>query len=533
MYYQNVAQKQFKYFLYARKSSESEDRQVASIDAQVNALQKIAQQEGLEIIEIMTESQSAKAPGRPIFGQLLARIAKGEAQGILCWKLDRLARNPVDGGSISWMLQSSNIQHIRTHDRNYLPSDNVLMMQVEFGMANQFIRDLSVSSKRGLMAKAERGWYPTYSPIGYIHNPLRKKGDKEILPDPERFELVRSMFLEVMQGASVSKVLDHYVDHLHLRSKRGNKMGLSTFYRILRDPFYYGRFEYPKGSYQWFTGKHKALISKSEFDMIQSRLDKPHKTREKEYTFRYRGALLCGECGAMVTAENKTKVQKNGVTRHYVYYHCTKRKDKNCTQKAVQEMEIESQIHEILKTIVLPSDFVKWALDCIRSDSQKHEYESMKKVTQYQMQLSKVQKISDGLIEMRAGNEISEQEYIVKRKKLAQEKEELTQIIQGLQESTDDWFGRVEKTFDFAENAPKVFQNGSDQDKRELLSLLGSNLYLYDKKVTIELKKPFEFIQNLGKVIQSEIGMFEPHNSVSGTNKKEAFYTSFPNLLRE
>ncbi|MEY2986236.1 MAG: hypothetical protein RJB24_465, partial [Candidatus Parcubacteria bacterium] len=241
----------------------------------------------------------------------------------------------------------------------------------------------------------------------------------------------------------------------------------------------------------------------------------------------------CGECGAMVTAENKTKVQKNGVIRHYVYYHCTKRKDKNCSQKAVQELEIESQIHDILKTIVLPADFVKWALDCIKSDSQKHEYEAMKQMSQYQAQLSKIQRISDGLIEMRAGNEISEEEYLLKRKKLSQEKEELTQIIMGLQESTDDWFSRVEKTFNFAENAPKAFQNGSDQDKRELLSLLGSNLYLYDKKVSIELKKPFEFIQNLGKVMKSEIGMFEPHNSGSGTNEKEVFYTSFPNLLRE
>ena len=531
--YNQILKSKLKYFLYARKSSESEDRQVASIDAQVNVLKNIAKQEGLEIVEVMTESQSAKAPGRPVFSQLLTRIAKGDAQGILCWKLDRLARNPVDGGSISWMLQSSTIQHIRTHDRNYLPSDNVLMMQVEFGMANQFIRDLSQSTKRGLLAKAERGWYPTYPPIGYIHNPLRKKGDKEILPDPERFDLIRNMFLEVMQGASVSKVLNYYVENLHLRSKLGNKMGLSTFYRILRDPFYYGRFEYPKGSDQWFTGKHKPLISKSEFDMIQSRLDKPHKTREKEYVFRYRGSLLCGECGAMVTAENKTKVQKNGIIRHYVYYHCTKRKDKNCSQKAVQELEIESQIHDILKTIVLPADFVKWALDCIKSDSQKHEYEAMKQMSQYQAQLSKIQRISDGLIEMRAGSEISEEEYLLKRKKLSQEKEELTQIIMGLQESTDDWFSRVEKTFNFAENAPKAFQNGSDQDKRELLSLLGSNLYLYDKKVSIELKKPFELIQNLGKVIESEIGMFEPHNSGSGTNEKEAFYTSFPNLLRE
>ena len=94
-----------KYFLYARKSSESEDRQVASIQSQIDVLKDVAKREDLEIIDVLFESKSAKAPGRPVFNQMINRINKGEAEGIICWKLDRLARNPVDGGSISWMLQ--------------------------------------------------------------------------------------------------------------------------------------------------------------------------------------------------------------------------------------------------------------------------------------------------------------------------------------------------------------------------------------------------------------------------------------------
>ena len=134
-----------KYLIYARKSSEAEDRQVASIDSQISVLTDIAKQEGLEIIDTLCESQSAKAPGRPLFSKMLEMIYKGQAQGIICWKLDRLARNPVDGGQINWMLQQGVIRHIKTHDRSYYPTDNVLMMSVEFGMANQFIRDLTVN----------------------------------------------------------------------------------------------------------------------------------------------------------------------------------------------------------------------------------------------------------------------------------------------------------------------------------------------------------------------------------------------------
>ena len=146
-----------KYFLYARKSTDVEDKQVMSIEGQLSELRALAKNEGLEISDEFVEKRTAKMPGRPIFNEMVRRIQKGEAQGIICWKLDRLARNPVDGGQISWLLQQGTIQRIQTHDRSHLSSDNVLMMSVEFGMANQFIRDLSSNTSRGLHHKARLG----------------------------------------------------------------------------------------------------------------------------------------------------------------------------------------------------------------------------------------------------------------------------------------------------------------------------------------------------------------------------------------
>ena len=177
-----------KYFLYARKSSEAEDKQVASVQSQIDELTKLANREGLEVIDILSESHSAKIPSaRPVFNEMIKRIDNNEAQGILCWKLDRLARNPVDGGNISWMLQQEVIKHIRTYDRNWLPTDNVLIMSVEFGMANQFILDLSQNTKRGLKNKAQRGWYPTFASLGYMHNPLKRKVKKKSLKTQRDF----------------------------------------------------------------------------------------------------------------------------------------------------------------------------------------------------------------------------------------------------------------------------------------------------------------------------------------------------------
>ena len=131
-----MEQNKIKYFLYVRKSSEAEDRQVASIESQVDELQKLAQEQNFHVVKIFRESKSAKAPGRPIYNEMMARIKHGEAKGILCWKLDRLARNPIDGGEVAWVLQNNVIEHIQTYGRGYLPTDNVLMMSVEFGVAN-------------------------------------------------------------------------------------------------------------------------------------------------------------------------------------------------------------------------------------------------------------------------------------------------------------------------------------------------------------------------------------------------------------
>jgi len=148
-----------KYFIYARKSSESEDRQVQSIDDQVNRLKKLANDLNLDIKKTYTEAKSAKKPdNRPIFDEMIQRIENGEAEGILCWQINRLSRNPIDSGKLSWLLQRGILKSIQTIDRQYLPEDNVLLFSVESGVANQYILDLSKNTKRGMLSKLEKGW---------------------------------------------------------------------------------------------------------------------------------------------------------------------------------------------------------------------------------------------------------------------------------------------------------------------------------------------------------------------------------------
>ena len=97
--------KDMKYIIYCRKSSESEERQILSLDSQEETLVQLAKKNGLDVVEIFRESKSAKKEGRPLFTEVLKLIAKAEIDGIICWKLDRLARNMADGGRIIDLLQ--------------------------------------------------------------------------------------------------------------------------------------------------------------------------------------------------------------------------------------------------------------------------------------------------------------------------------------------------------------------------------------------------------------------------------------------
>ena len=143
------------YFVYCRKSSEAEDRQILSIDSQISELKRHAVKKGVIIAAVLTEAKSAKAPGRPVFNSMMERLYRGEADGILCWKLDRLARNPVDGGAIIWAMKKYGVKIITPFQSYGQSEDNVVWMYLEFGMAQKYVDDLSITVKRGLRAKAE------------------------------------------------------------------------------------------------------------------------------------------------------------------------------------------------------------------------------------------------------------------------------------------------------------------------------------------------------------------------------------------
>jgi DNA invertase Pin-like site-specific DNA recombinase len=518
-----------RYFLYARKSTESEDRQVASISAQVKVMSEVSNEIGLNIIETLDEASSGYHLGRKAFNDMLKRIEQGEADGIVVWKLSRLARNPDDAGRIMGMLQRGVIKHIRTVDRNWLPEDNVMMMYVEFGVTNQFSRDLSDDTMRGLFDKAERGWSPKASlPLGYIHSPFKKVGEEEILIDPDRFDIVQSALRKVASGEMKPKEALEYANAMGLTTKKGKPVSDSTFYRMLSDTFYYGRFEFPSGSGNWFDGKHKQAITEEEYTMIQKYRGRKDAPRPQKHLFPYTGMMKCGECGCSIVVDPKVKVQRNGNRHEYHYYRCTKSKG-NCSQKYLEVKKMEKQLAELLSQVKISDAFHDWALSELEKEIDKDitDRNEIMKVAQkgYDEAVGQINQLVKGYV----AGKIPEEAYNATLEDLKKDQRKYKNILDNTDERINEWVKSTQEAVHFAKTAKSKFEKAKDlHTKNEILLGLGTNVIIQDLKISLDVQKPLIVMKDVQPKFDEAMKTLEPLNYQTDKEEMQVLMSKNP-----
>ncbi|MET4424257.1 site-specific DNA recombinase [Bradyrhizobium sp. JR18.2] len=501
-----------------------------SIESQINELKALAARDGLEIVAVLQESRSAKGLGRPVFAEMHERITRGQANGILCWKLDRLARNFIDGGSVIDALQRGVIAHIRTFERNYYPEDNVLLMAIELGMANQYSRDLAVNVSRGLRTKAQMGWYPVQPPLGYLNTKTNQKGSNTILNDPGRFGMVRKLWDMMLTGAYTATDLWRTANNQWgLTTRRGITMSRSNIYALFTNPFYYGEFEWPRRSGNWFNGAHEPMITREEYDKVQILLGRKGCPRPKNHVFAFVGTMRCGECGMAITAEEKIKNQQNGNVHHYTYYHCTKT-GVPCTQGSIRDSKLMVQITECLNSLNIPEEFHEWGMKWLERENAR-EVDIRETVRSAQKKAyDEAVRMLDRYGDMRAREEISEEEYREKKTHWLKEKGRCFALLNDTDGRVTRWANNMESAFDFVTHAKEEFENGTLEKRRRIFLALGSNLTLKDKTVSIDLEKTLLPMKKVAGAVQAIHASLEPQKDRRDTAEIERLYDESPLL---
>ena len=475
-----------KYFIYCRKSSEDEDRQMLSIDAQLSELNTIARQSGVAVVETFTESKSAKGPGRPIFNEMLARIDRGEANAILAWKLDRIARNFDDGGKVIGMLQRGQIQEIRTFEKTYLPTDNVLMIAVELGMANQYVRDLSVNIQRGIRERVRRGIFYGKAPLGYFNEPKLRT----IEPHPVNFSKLKRILEEFARGKySMTGLLREMTRVGLVGGQKGKPLCLSSVGHLLENPYYYGAF-YHKGVLH--QGSHVPMVSKKTWDDIQRArvaVSKPRKHRGDK-GLMFLNFATCGSCGNCITGERHTK--KSG--KVYSYYRCThKNKKRGCESTTfVRQEQFAEELKRNLQQLVITDEWKERLLAKIEIMGAEDASVRLAQLSQLRAQLAvlkaKIERLNTGFTD----GSIELAEFKELKNPLIPQKVELEAKIVALEKTKANRVELLKSWILQANSLGKPVSEGNFQEMSSVLKKVGLNRVFRDQTLTVSFRKPWD-----------------------------------------
>jgi len=453
-----------------------------SIEAQLTELRAFAKAEGLNVIEELVEKQSAKIPGRPIFNKMLNRIERGEANGIVSWNPDRLARNSVDGGRIIYLLDCG---HLATLKFPTFWAENTsqgkFMLNIAFGQSKYYIDSLSENVRRGLRQKVRRGEYPGPAPIGYLNDSRIKM----VVVDRKKAKIIKAAFEFYAEGDKTLEDISHFLAQQGITTKGGKVWHKDRVKYLLTNPFYYGHFRYAKEVHE---GKHDSIIAKKLFDRVQEVLKQRGKPRHKikNEPQPFCGLLYCA-CGMMITGEYKVKYQKNGNVHEYVYYHCSRKsKTIRCKEPCIRQEVLDEQISSLLQKVSLPRDWAEELQTMLEKDKKESAQscsafvqESREKIRTIQL---KLQRLLDGYLEQDIEREI----YRAEKAKLLSEKKSLDEQITKLEQKQNDWVEPMENWINYAQALTKIARDSNLFEKKVASKeVFGSNLFLANREARL------------------------------------------------
>lgn len=271
-----ATERPLKFIIYTRKSTDNIDNHIPSLDAQLEFAKETAKQNNYKVVKTFRESASAsRVHNRPMFDEMIKMIEDGKANAILCWHTNCLAYTPLESGIIQQLLFDRKIAVVCTNERKIRhPEDYILLPSIAMKMAAEYSRNLSKVIKRGIRLKNKQGRINCMAPQGYL-NSRGDDGQPIIIPDPERFHIIRKAFRMYLTGMySVPEVLSFVNDENHYLTKKrkrtgGHPLGLTTLHQMFKNPIYMGKIRDLDDPNVMHDGAWEPMITEKEFDKVQ------------------------------------------------------------------------------------------------------------------------------------------------------------------------------------------------------------------------------------------------------------------------
>ncbi len=491
-----------RYIAYIRKSTESVERQSLSIPAQRRKIKELFPD--IKVVKWFEESKSAFKPGRPDFEVMMQMLRNNEAEAIVSWHPDRLSRNEVDAAVITYGIRTGLIKDLKFGSYFFDNSpEGIMMLQNVMSHSQYYSSKLSKDVKRGNEERRKNGQLTGRALEGYMNVINPQDPSRTVMAkDDERFNLRRQMWDLMLTGEySVPEVTDIANNHWGYRT-RGNKRYASGYvsrnaiYNMFTNIRYAGKIPVPGADSEFEDASYPAMVTMEEFNRVQrilGRKDFRIYNTKKEFTFR--PLLHCGECGCLITAEEKTKHYKNGTSKTYTYYHCTG--VRKCSQrKYVTEGTLEQQFIQLLGKYTILPQFKDWALETLEQNNEIETTDINNILETQDKAIEAAHREMKRLIKMASKELIDDEQFKEEKKDLDKEIKQLEQELVDTKERAENWYDSTVEFLELAVHGREKFIGGDIKAKQEVLSNLGQNPVLIDGKLQITA---FPFLEHVSE----------------------------------
>ncbi len=468
--------------IYARVSSDRQEKEGFSIPAQIEFLTSYAEEKLLFVEKIFSESETAKKSGRKAFNEMLNFCKEKNINIILVEKTDRLYRNFKD----YVILEDYNFEVHLVKEGTIISknscSHDKFIHGIKVLMAKNYIDNLSEEIKKGLKEKISQGYYPCKAPVGYKN--VRVNGRAIIEVDKEKAPFVKRLFELYASGLSAEQIKwILYDEGLYHNTKPYAK---SRLIQILHDCFYIGKFLY-KGVI--YDGVHEPIISVELYNKVQKMFNQS-KARTHDVEFPYTGIIKCGHCGCQLTAELKKG--------KYIYYHCTGKRGGTCKRDYIREEKFDKLVMELLTKIskAIPEEIYPKILKAVKEMNNMSVEYSTNSYDQIAKKLTTLDKRINALYEDKVDGRISFEFWEEKNKAWQKEKNKLSIELQSISKTNDTLKECSNLLLDVIKDLPQLYLQANTIEKKQILNLIGSNFVYKDKELSIVLNSAFDYLLN-------------------------------------